>query len=181
MSSSDNCFKQHHFLWLFGWTVLATVFFAGIHPATAAADCASDKGCYCGDGNCPTLGCCGGNGQRPCVTDDVSIFSSCSSVCNPGYHLDPLTASCRPACPSRDDGSCFTLGPCGRAGERSCALIPACDSGACLNGFRCSACNSRDDGLYFTLGPCGKSYERPCALVPACDQGYSFDDGYTSY
>src|SRR5262245_20887670 len=67
----------------------------------ARADCASDNGCYCGDGNCPTLGCCGDVGQRICIVH--SVFSDCNSECKPGLVYRSSTATCEKPCSYCDD------------------------------------------------------------------------------
>src|SRR5437870_1006972 len=113
---------------------IAVVFFAlaigiaGERPAWA--DCASTHGCWCGDGNCPTLGCCGREGQRVCCVGCAT--SDCPTACDEaaGYYYDSLTASCQKPCAIRKgcfcgDGNCPTLGCCGGAGERVCLTGPA--------------------------------------------------------
>jgi hypothetical protein len=109
----------------------------------AVADCASSNGCWCGDGNCPTLGCCGGDGQRVCVTG--TIFSSCSAACRPPNTF--RLGACRAPCSyCTDTGVC-----CGDKGQTAC--VTACGGG-------CKA------GLYYNAGG-------TCQTPPTCTYGYT--------
>ena len=172
-------------------TFALTIVIAGASVATA--DCVSDKGCYCGDGNCPTLGCCGGEGERVCITN--TAFSDCDSACNPGYEYDSTTANCELPCKDRKgcwcgDGNCPTLGCCGDEGQRPCITGPSSDcSAACMpdleNAGGCrDLCPDRSGGdSCDPFGDCGQSYERVCSDTASCGDGYFYDsaDGPGSY
>ena len=47
----------------------------------------ADAACWCGDGNTPTLGCCGGDLERICVVDEWGNLSNCPAECEPGLSL----------------------------------------------------------------------------------------------
>jgi len=132
--------------------VLFTIVCALGSVPSARADCASDNGCWCGDGNCPTLGCCGDVGQRFC---SQTTFSDCPSTCMPGLEL--RLGTCQPPC-----SYCEAVGVCcGDQGQTSCA------------GLGGSGCNfACKDGLSLRLGTC----QPPCSYCEAAgvccgDQG----------
>jgi Ricin-type beta-trefoil lectin domain len=132
---------------------------------------------------------CGTAGRRACA---VTIASECTSACFSGAHYDAASARCQFEVPPGrcDDGNYYTLGPCGRAGERACAAMGSCSS-ACLPGHHYDASSAHcqgdvasgrcDDGSYYTLGPCGRAGERACALAGTCSSsclpGFHFDAG----
>ncbi len=131
---------------------------------------------------------CGTAGRRACMT----AGTECTSACLPGTHYDAASARCQfDVPPGRcDDGNYYTLGPCGRAGERACAAVGSCSS-ACLPGYHYDASSARcqgdvapgrcDDGSYYTLGPCGGAGERACAIAGTCTSsclpGFHYDAG----
>jgi len=136
-------------------------------PSPAFADCAGDNGCWCGDGNCPTLGCCGRDGQRQCCTG--CFDSDCNTACDAGYVIE-ADALCHTPCVVRKgcsfpfgDGNCPTLGCCGGVGERQCCV-------GCIGSDAPSACAP---GLTYGLGFC----ERPRTIGEDCGPAFPCKDG----
>lgn len=96
---------------------------------------------FCFDGLPALNDPCGTAGRRACV---VTIDTECSSACFAGTHYDAASARCQydVADTRCDDGNYYSLGPCGRAGERACAIAGSCTS-SCLPGFHYDAGSAR--------------------------------------
>lgn len=163
-----------------------------IAPATfdsASAKCQNQATCPPpgtpgrNDGNCFTLGACGGPGQRSCANQPFCVspatFDSASAKCQ-----DQSTCPARGVA-GRNDGNCFTLGPCGAPGQRSCANLPFCVDGAAFDtaSAKCQTLKTctvqgvlgRDDGLCSSSGPCGYPGQRSCQNFPNCVAPATFD------
>lgn len=138
------------------------------------------------DGSCFTLGACGGPGQRSCANQPFCVapaaFDSASAKCQ-----DQSTCPARGVA-GRNDGNCFSLGPCGAPGQRSCANLPFCVDGAAFDTAtaRCQTLKTctdakgvigRNDGLCSTSGPCGYPGQRSCQNFPGCVSPATFDSG----
>lgn len=126
--------------------------------------CQIRKGCSFAydDGNCPVLGCCGGDGERQCCTG--CIGSSAPSACAPGL-VPEADLACHVPCPVRNgcsfpygDGNCPTLGCCGGEGERICVV-----------GLGSDAPSECQPGL---IANAGLTCQRPRTIGEDCGPGF---------
>lgn len=79
-------------------------------PSLAFADATTECAYPHGDGNFPTLGCCGGEDERLCVQDDWWNFSDAPELCDLGLVASDFYTCARP----RTIGeNCGPLAPCG--------------------------------------------------------------------
>ncbi len=129
--------------------------------------------CACEDGNTGALGCCGGDDQRPCVANVPT--SSCPSACLWPAVWDAQTAKCQQfgECVGskqlgRDDGLCFSQGPCGAPGQRVCGSGPGCDPGGAFDVMT-AKCELHGDADPPCATPANVGGQGPFELLVATD------------